>query len=501
MTAKTLMVVGTMSSSGKSLLVTALCRIYARLGLKVAPFKAQNMSNNAAVCADGSEIGRAQSLQAIAAGVEPEVTMNPILIKPEADSYSQIILMGKPWSHLNAQNFYTQKDHLWQAIPPALHDLQQRFDLIIIEGAGSPVELNLKQRDIVNMAIAKLANAPTLLVGDVDRGGIFAQLLGTLWLLEKDEREFVKALVVNKFRGDMSLFKNGIQLLEEKAQLPVLGTVPFIKDLNLPDEDAASLDSYTDNANPKNDGDVDIAIIKLPHIANFDDFDALKAEKGLIVRYVSNGNELGNPNAIILPGTKSTLSDLQWLRDTNLARKIIELAGKGISIVGICGGYQMLGQTIEDPLGIESPVSKVEGLGVLPTTTQFGGDKATYQVSAKITTEAGWMKALKGERVSGYEIHHGQTIAGNSWLTIIKRNHSGCSISDGETSADGRIWGSYLHGLFDNDSFRRTWLKSIGWEGVKNSSQALLFEQSLNLLADTVEKNINMTLLNQIIWN
>lgn len=494
------MVVGTMSTSGKSLLVTALCRIYARMGLKVAPFKAQNMSNNAAVCADGSEIGRAQALQALAAGVEPEVTMNPVLIKPEADSCSQVILMGKPWSHLHAKNFYAQKDLLWQAIPPALHDLQQRFDLIIIEGAGSPVELNLKQRDIVNMAIAKLANAPTLLVGDIDRGGIFAQLLGTLWLLEKEEREFVKGFVVNKFRGDISLFKDGIQLLEEKSQLPVLGTVPFIKDLNLPDEDAASLDSNIDNGNPENNGNVDMAIIKLPHIANFDDFDALIAETGVTLRYVSNCSEIRNPNAIILPGTKSTLSDLQWLKDSGLARKINELAGKGISIVGICGGYQMLGLTIEDPLGIESPISKVEGLGLLPIITQFGGDKATYQVSAKITAGKGWMKALQGECVSGYEIHHGQTFAGKTWLTIIERNHSGCSVSDGEVSADGRIWGSYLHGLFDNDSFRRTWLKSIGWQGLEKSSQTLLVQQSLDRLADTVEKNINMTLLNQIIW-
>jgi adenosylcobyric acid synthase len=501
MTAKTLMIVGTMSSSGKSLLVTALCRIYARLGVKVAPFKAQNMSNNAAVCADGSEIGRAQALQALAAGVEPEVTMNPVLIKPEADSCSQIILMGKPWSHLHARNFYTQKARLWQAIPPALQDLRRRYDLVIIEGAGSPVELNLKQGDIVNMAIAKLAHAPTLLIGDIDRGGIFAQLLGTLWLLEKDERELVKALVVNKFRGDMSLFKDGIQLLEEKAQLPVLGTIPFVKDLNLPDEDAATLDFYTNNANPKNDGNVEIAIIKFPHIANFDDFDALKVEKGLTIRYVSNGIELGYPNAIILPGTKSTLSDLQWLKDTGLAKRITDLARKSISIVGICGGYQMLGQTIEDPQGIESSISKkVEGLGLLPITTQFIGDKASYQVSAQVTAKIGWMKALQGECVSGYEIHHGRTFARNTWLTITERNHSSCNISDGEISADGKIWGSYLHGLFDNDFFRRTWLKSFGWQGVLNSSRALLFQQSLNHLADTVESNINMALLNQIIW-
>jgi adenosylcobyric acid synthase len=314
------MIQGTSSSAGKSLLVTALCRIYARRGVRVAPFKAQNMSNNAGVCPDGSEIGRAQYVQALAAGIEPHVEINPILIKPEADARAQVVLMGRPLDTFSARDYYLQKEILWDQARSALDSLRQRYELVVIEGAGSPVEINLRDGDIVNMAIARYANSPVLLVGDIDRGGIFAQLLGTLWLLEPDERNLVRGLVINKFRGDLGLFNDGVQIIEERGGTPVLGIIPYLKDLNIPDEDAVALDRpEAQRARPG--VQIDIAVIHLPLISNFDDFDPFVVEPGVSVRYVNSLNALGKPDAIILPGTKSTVADLEWLRATGMARK------------------------------------------------------------------------------------------------------------------------------------------------------------------------------------
>ncbi len=307
MTAQALMIQGASSSAGKSLLVTALCRIYSRRGVRVAPFKAQNMSNNAAVCSDGGEIGRAQALQAVAARLEPTVDMNPVLIKPEADDRSQVIVKGRVWSILSARDYYRHKDFLWEQIRGSLDRLRMDHELVILEGAGSPAELNLRRGDIVNMAVARYLQSPVLLVGDIDRGGIFAQLLGTLWLLEADERALVRGLVVNKFRGDPTLFTDGLRILEEKGNVPVLGVIPYLPDLNLPAEDAVVLDELP--FDPPFSSEVDIAILHLPHIANFDDFDPLSVEPGVQVRFVGNPRALGHPRAIILPGTKSTIAD------------------------------------------------------------------------------------------------------------------------------------------------------------------------------------------------
>ncbi|MCJ7433567.1 MAG: cobyric acid synthase, partial [Anaerolineales bacterium] len=428
MTAKVLMVQGSSSSAGKSLLVTALCRIYTRRGVRVAPFKAQNMSNNAAVCSDGSEIGRAQALQAAAAGLAPTVDMNPVLIKPEADSRSQVILMGRPWKTLEAKNYYEKKAVLWENITGAFDRLRDAYDLVIIEGAGSPAELNLRAGDIVNMAVARHAHSPVLLVGDIDRGGIFAQLLGTLWLLEPNERALVRGFIVNKFRGDLSLFKDGVDILEQKGDVPVLGVIPYLKNLHLPDEDAVSVEDASrasldfqfdtpysrsataqDKPQPASVSQTDIAVLGLPRIANFDDFDPLKAEPGLRVRYVASVHELGYPNAIIIPGTKSTVADLEWLRQSGLAEAVTHFAQQGGAVVGICGGYQMLGESIYDLHHVESNVDTVSGLGLLPITTQFLKDKATYQAQAYIHCKDGWMNRLNDSVVSGYEIHSGET--------------------------------------------------------------------------------------------
>jgi len=502
MTAKTLMVLGSMSSAGKSLLVTALCRIYARRGLRVAPFKAQNMSNNAAVCPDGGEIGRAQALQAAASGLTPTVDMNPVLIKPEGDSRSQVILMGQPWSTLQARTYYEKKKILWDYVTAALDRLRKEYDLVIIEGAGSPAELNLKRGDIVNMAVARYAQSPVLLAGDIDRGGIFAQLLGTLWLLEPEERALVRGLVVSKFRGDIALFADGIQILEEKGGVPVLGVVPYLRGLNLPDEDAVAVERAA-VAEPAGQtanlaAQIDLAVIAFPRIANFDDFDPLKAEEGVRVRYVTSLAELGAPDAIILPGTKSTLADLEWLRQTGLADAVRGFAG---AVVGICGGYQMLGGRIDDPQHVESPLDTLRGLELLPGVTQFQAEKATYQAQVTVRGGVGWLSSLEGTTLEGYEIHMGVTGGVPAWLEITQRNGQVVQVPDGGISADGRIWGCYLHGLFANDRFRRVWLESLGWRGEGTlRSQAEEFQRSLDALADAVEGALNMKLLEEILW-
>lgn len=497
MTARVLMVQGTMSSAGKSLLVTGLCRSYARRGLHVAPYKAQNMSNNAAVCADGSEIGRAQYTQALACGLAPTAQMNPVLLKPEADSRSQVVVMGRARAAVPAQDYHRYRAELWQIVTGALDGLREAYDLVIIEGAGSPAELNLKRGDLVNMAIAKYAQSPVLLAGDIDRGGVFAQLLGTLWLLEPDERALVRGLIVNKFRGDTDLFYDGVEILEEKGGVPVLGVVPFIHH-HIPEEDAVAIEAQNIAAAPT--AEIDIAVIRTPRISNFDDFDPLLAEPGVRVRYVDRPGELGQPQAVILPGTKSTLPDLLWLRAQDLDRAIEQAAARGAAVVGICGGYQMLGRRIYDPAHVESAVEDVVGLGLLPIETTFAADKATYQSRATIRSDAGWLAEASGQAVSGYEIHMGRTEGSTPWLAIDRRGGEHVDVLDGSISPDGAIWGCYLHGLFENDGLRRAWLRSLGWQsdGHGEGSAARL-EQSFDLLADTLEASIDMPRLDEII--
>lgn len=496
MTANVLMIQGSSSSAGKSLLVTALCHIYARRGIKVAPFKAQNMSNNAAVCADGSEIGRAQALQAAACGIPPTADMNPVLIKPEADSRSQVIVMGHPWQTLEAKNYYEKKKILWGYVTQSLDRLRESYELVIIEGAGSPVELNLKRGDIVNMAVAKYANAPVLLVGDIDRGGVFAQLFGTHWLLDPEEQQLMRGFIVNKFRGDLTLFQDGIQIIEEKSGIPVLGVIPYLRRLSLPDEDAVSVEVASRAAQPASTSQTDIAVLALPRIANFDDFDSLRAEANVHIRHVDSVEKLGNPHAIIIPGTKSTMADLNWLRQTGLANAIIDFAKNGGEVVGICGGYQMLGQFIRDPHHVESQKDETDGLGLLPTITTFAQTKATYQVKARVLDFA----SLTDELIEGYEIHMGETQSQTQWLEIASRNGEQVSVKDGSVSSNGKIWGCYLHGLFANDSFRHAWLTRLGWSG-QVASQSARFEESLEKLADAVEGALNMKLLEKIIWD
>ena len=497
MTASTLMVVGSMSSVGKSLLVAALCRLLAREGLAVAPFKAQNMSNNAAVCPDGGEIGRAQALQAMACGVEPSVDFNPVLIKPEADARAQVIVRGRPWRALEARAYYACRAELWAEITASLDRLRAAYDAVVIEGAGSAAELNLLDGDIVNLAVARYAEAPVLLVGDVDRGGVFAQLLGTLMLLPPEDRSLVRGLVVNKFRGDPALFEDGVRILEERSGLPVAGVVPYLRGLTLPEEDAAALDDRRPEAVRR--GATRIAVLALPRIANFDDVDALRAEPGVAVDFVASADELGTPDAVIIPGSKSTVADLAWLRDTGLAGAVQDVAAAGGAVVGICGGYQMLGRRILDPDRVESRDASVPGLGLLDMETTFAATKETHRVEAELVGGLGWLTGLAGTAVTGYEIHMGRTAAASPWLRITRRGEDRVDVPDGAASRDGRVWGSYVHGLLDNAPLRRAWLADLGWRPDPGAAASRTVEASLDALADAVGEALDMRLVRSLL--
>ena len=494
MSARTLMVLGSMSSAGKSLLVTGLCRLYARRGWRVRPFKAQNMSNNAAVCA-GGEIGRAQAVQAYAAGVEPSVDMNPILLKPEADACSQVILRGQVYRRLAAQAYYAHLEQLWPAVADSLERLRGESDLVILEGAGSPAELNLRGQDLANMRSARLAQAPCLLVGDIDRGGIFAQLLGTLWLLEEGEQARIKAFVVNKFRGDAALFAEGVRLLEERGGRPVLGVLPYMHAHAVPDEDAAAL---VESAASAAAGKLDAVVIHLPHIANFDDFDPLRLEPAVQVRFVRSPQQLGRPQVIFLPGTKNTAGDLRWLFENGLAQAVRGLAGQGVSVVGFCGGFQMLGLEVRDELGLESEHRSTPGLGLLPIRTVMAAAKTVTRSRARILTSHGFFGALTGKEVQGYEIHLGEARGGEPLLRVTAREGQALDALDGACSPDGRVWGSHLHALLENDDLRRAWLGSLGV-----AAAAQPFHQrraaAYDRLADVLEASLDIARLDRII--
>ena len=503
MPAKTLMVQGTGSSVGKSVLVTALCRIFRQEGLKVAPFKAQNMSLNSYVTADGGEIGRAQAVQAEAAGISPTVEMNPVLLKPEADNRSQIIVRGKVANTLSAAEFPRLKSELWNAITESLNHLRSHFDMVIIEGAGSPAEINLKDRDLVNMKVALYCNAPVLLAADIDRGGIFASLVGTMELLEPAERTLVKAFVVNKFRGDVSLLTPGLNWLETRTGLPVAGVIPYFHDIHIAEEDSMTLERRQ-AMKTQTDFDLDVAVIALPHIANFDDFDPLERERRVRLRYVEVRDDLGEPDLIILPGTKSTVADLAYLRTTGRDQEIIRQVSLGTPIIGICGGYQMLGLTIHDPDGIESTASVSAGLSLLPITSRFLPVKSTHQIEARALLGRGLLAKATGIPIRGYEIHMGQTNGVNASrpFRIEQRSEKSCSDLDGCLSEDGNVLGTYIHGLFHNDHLRRAILAELAERKGKVFSptiSSISIEEQYDRLAAHVRQNLNMDLVHRLL--
>jgi len=459
MSAKTLMIQGTASSVGKSVIVTALCRIFHQDGFKVAPFKAQNMALNSFVTREGDEIGRAQAVQAEAAGIEPSVDMNPVLLKPEAEAKSQVIVLGKVAKNLEASQYYDYTPYLLGVIEDSLNRLRSNYDIVVIEGAGSPAEINLKEREIVNMRVARMADAPVLLVGDIDRGGVFASIIGTLELLTGDERDLVKGLIINKFRGDLALLKPGLDFLEKKSDKPVLGVIPYFRGIKIAQEDSVYLEERRAGSASRG---VDIAVIHLPHISNYDDFDPLE-EMDCTVRYISEASELGNPDLIILPGTKSTVADLVYLKEQGIAQAIIQRAKAGTPVIGICGGYQMLGKTINDPYEVESRGSSVAGLGLLDIETTFGQVKTTTQIGARVVANKGLFEGLKGIEITGYEIHMGQTGSQNhpAAFQVMETPQGKANYLDGAASDDCLIFGSYIHGLFHNVNFTQALLSRL----------------------------------------
>lgn len=456
--APVLMVQGTASHAGKSLLVGGLCRIFAEEGRAVAPFKAQNMSNNAGVTPAGDEMGRAQVAQAGAAGVEPTVDMNPVLLKPEGDRTSQVVVRGRPASRVKAGRYMEDRERLWETVTDSLDRLRAEYDLVVAEGAGSPAEINLRARDIVNMRVARYVDAPVLLVGDIERGGVFASLYGTLALLEDGDRELVRGMVINKFRGERALLEPGLEELADRTGVPVLGVVPYMEDLRVPEEDSLALDERG------RAGDLDlpvrayvrVAVVRTPRISNFDDFDPLEAEPDVGVHYVSSPGGLEAADVVILPGSKATVRDLKWMRERGLDGAIRRAATDGVPVIGICGGYQMMGERIRDPDGVESGGS-VDGLGLLPAETVLRPQKETHRVRAAVDTGRGALGSAAECRISGYEIHMGRTrCSSDAAFRILERSGAPAEGSDGAIAGDrGHLVGTYLHGLFRSPAVRR----------------------------------------------
>ncbi|MFP7296529.1 cobyric acid synthase [Neobacillus niacini] len=496
---KGVMIQGTSSDVGKSLIVTALCRMFANEGRKVVPFKSQNMSNNSYVTKDGKEIGRAQGIQAEAAKIEAAVWINPILLKPRSHQDSEIVYLGKPLKTLSGRGY---RDTFYEkgldVIKKSLDQLSTEYELVVIEGAGSPVEINLKDRELVNMKVAELADVPVILVGDIDRGGVFASIVGTLELLEPEERKRVAGLIINKFRGDISLFEDGIHWLEKKTGLPVLGVLPYIENHMIDGEDSLSL-SEQFAATKK--GSLDIAVIQLPFISNYSDLEPFLYEKDVSVRWVKQASEFGTPDAIIIPGTKSTINDLESLRESGLDLLIQDQIDKGCYVVGVCGGYQILGEEIIDEAGSDTGLvnKRVEGLGFVPGTTIFYEEKKTVRAAGVYHENTG----LPADgRLEGFEIHLGKTVLRENGCSFLLLENGR---EEGYFSRNGQIIGTYLHHLFHNDEWRNTWLNLIRKSKGLQSKETTFIRESQDKrydeIADTMKEHLNYEMLNDIINN
>ena len=482
--AKSIMIQGTMSNAGKSLLCAGLCRIFRQDGYRVAPFKSQNMALNSFITADGGEMGRAQVVQAEAAGIPPDVRMNPILLKPTTDVGSQVIVNGKVLGNIRAKDYYKRKLEFVPDIMEAYRSLEEEFDVIVLEGAGSPAEINLKQDDIVNMGMAKLADAPVLLVGDIDRGGVFAQLYGTVALLEPDERARIKGTIVNKFRGDVSILEPGIKQLEDLCGVPVAGVVPYLH-VDIDDEDSLTERFHTSSQRKL----IDVAVIRLPRISNFTDFSPFERYENVSLRYVGKTEDLKDPDLIILPGTKSTIADLLWLRQSGLEASILKAASAGVPVFGVCGGFQMLGKRIADPNGVEAAgVTEIAGMGLLDTETVFYGEKVQTQTKGVLSGISGIFRGLNGLEYEGYEIHMGR--GGEKGAPVVDK---------------GSVYGSYVHGIFDKGGICDEILRALcDRRGVDfatlGSFDANEYkERQYDLLADGVRSGLNMDFVYKVL--
>ncbi len=491
-----LMILGSGSDVGKSVLVAGLCRIFRQEGVRVAPFKAQNMALNSFITPEGGEMGRAQVVQARAAGLSPHVDMNPILLKPSSEVGSQVIVHGRVWGHFAARDYYRLKPKLVRHVMASFRRLAAQYELIILEGAGSAVELNLKANDLVNFQMARRAEAQVLLVADIERGGVFAATIGAFHLLTPGERRLLQGFIINKFRGDPALFHEGVEIIRRRTGRPVLGVLPYLKDLALPEEDSMALAKKRTAGSWAADGRLRLGVVRLPHISNYTDFDPLEREPGVALRYLEAGDDPGDAHLIILPGTKNTISDLIWLKETGLFARLQAFARAGGLLLGICGGYQMLGAEVRDPLGVEGAPRTETGLGLLPVVTSMAGSKTTTQVTAQALAGEG-----KEQVLEAYEIHMGVTQAhgpGQPAFAILRINGQPAQATDGWLSHDGRIMGTYLHGLFDGDSFRRAFLKGLahrlGKEIARGGPSFEEFQEGqLDRLAAALRSHLDLT--------
>jgi len=508
--AKTLMIQGTGSGAGKSLIVAALCRIFRDMGINTAPFKAQNMALNSYITIDGGEIGRAQALQAEAARIEPTIDMNPVLLKASGDMGSQVIIQGKVHSTMKAKEYYAFKKTAWEAVKESFERLSQKYEFIIMEGAGSPAEINLMDVDIVNMSMSKHAKAPVILVGDIDKGGVFASLYGTIKLLGRDSR-YIKAFIINKFRGDIGILSPGLEMIKDRTGKPVIGVLPYIKDIGLPEEDGLALQKISNfKFQISNHERIKIVIVKLQYISNFTDFDPFLYEPDVELVYSDNPADIENADIVIIPGTKNTVKDLLFLKERHLNESIMRAYAKGVQIIGMCGGYQMLGKKIYDPYGVESSHKEIEGIGLLNIETVFEKTKVTYQTEVEIVrgSELG-VQNSDNRKLKSYEIHMG-TSKGDIGLFKIRRlsTHSPihpCTHSpvfDG--SKNNNCWGTYLHGIFENDPFRRGIINNVR----KNKNlppldltvrYSEIKDMAIDNLAYVVKENIDMDFIKRLV--
>lgn len=498
--AKSIMIQGTMSNAGKSLLAAGLCRIFKQDGYRAAPFKSQNMALNSFITREGLEMGRAQVMQAEAAGIEPSVLMNPILLKPTNDMGSQVIVNGEVLGNMSAREYFAYKKQLVPTVKQAYETLAASYDIVVIEGAGSPAEINLKREDIVNMGMAKMAGAPVLLVGDIDRGGVFAQLVGTVLLLEEEEKALVKGLVVNKFRGDQSILDPGIARLEEISKIPVVGVVPYMQ-IDVEDED-----SLTERFTRKDEAAlIDIAVIRLPRISNFTDFNVFESFPGVSLRYVEKASKLGQPDMVILPGTKNTMQDLSWLRQSGLEGALLRAKEEGAVIFGVCGGYQMLGETLSDPKGVEEGGS-MRGIGLLPMDTLFGGEKTRTRVQGTFGKLEGPLAGLSHVSLEGYEIHMGVSMVREMQaVTILKDAYETDGLVKCEGAQAENVYGTYVHGIFDKEEVSRGVVEALAArKGVELSKLGAMDYQAYketqyDLLAKTLREHLDMERIYQIL--
>lgn len=496
--AKAIMIQGTMSNAGKSIITAGLCRIFAQDGYKVAPFKSQNMALNSYITKDGLEMGRAQVVQAEASYKEPDVRMNPILLKPTSNRTSQVIVGGEVLGNMPAGDYFKYKTKLIPDIMKAYNSLAEENDIIVIEGAGSPAEINLKQEDIVNMGMAKLAKAPVLIAGDIDQGGVFASLYGTYMLQSEEEKQYIKGTIINKFRGDLKILEPGLKMLEDLIHIPTLGVVPYM-DIDIDDEDSLS-DRFS---NKKSGGDVDIVVIRLPRISNFTDFNVFEYMEGVSVRYITKPSQLKNPDLIILPGTKNTLGDLKWLRESGLEASILKYAAEGKPVFGICGGYQMLGKTLKDPWHVEEG-GEISGLGLINAETVFEREKTRTRVSGQFHHLSGIFEGLNHKTFEGYEIHMGITksLEGEAFTSSLKA-------MDGEVKSDGlcsnNVYGTYVHGIFDDGQIAETIIKTLMekkglvYEPNKNFNIVEYKNKEYDKLADALREALDMEAIYRIL--